>query len=557
MKASALALEKMGLSFVYGALIILYCAIYAPYGLENNDGGFLLGLSHQFSEGAGIYDDIIYIRPPASIIFHSINFTSPLGVAPVLSSRIVYFVQIGIYSAATATLFANYLKLNSIGLLLLASACFIFNAHNFPPMAWHTVDGIFFSVLAIFFSVKAQAGATSTKFIKLLLASLLGLLAALSKQPFYITPILVGVIASYPLSLRKLGITVIATFLGGVLLWISLTSFLDINGMLNAIVSQTSARDLVSAGVLNYAQDWYSLRSIITVGPLASVLLIWAFGRASGRALVAPAYLRFALILSVTIYMISFLQVFVFTDRWVSPRSLFDTLFTITALVSTIEAIRTRKITWLVLTALHGVSWAASISWGYTTVALFSAPSIITITIVGMELIKGSRTQLAASTIASVAAASTFFFGSQFLYSLEGPVRRSDVTVSIGPEFPALRGIWVSATKADELRELKILRSKFGENLVVLPNWPLYNTIFDGRNPIGMDWPLNTEVGPFDRVVQSRLGQVDVALVFRNANPSPASEGRFGSQITQSVIESWSTEDFETKYFDVYLNPSH
>ena len=558
MRATSLALaQKAGLSFLYLALIVFYCVLYAPFGLENNDGGFILGLSRQFSEGARIYEDIAYIRPPVSIIFHSLSFISPLDAAPILSSRIIYFLQIGIYSAVAAALVSNQLKLSPIALLILASASFIFSAHNFPPMAWHTVDGIFFSVLALFFAQRAQTGTTSTSFIGALLAFILALLAGLSKQPFYIAPILVGLIILYPLSVRKLAITALAAICGSIILYFILASLLNVNAMISAIGSQTSIRDLVSAGIVNYMRDWYSLRSIITVGPLAGVLLSWIYGRVTGKIPAAGLYLQIALVLSVLIFMMSVLQMFLAADRWISPRAMLDSLFTITTLVSIVESIRTRHRSWLMILALHGVSWAASISWGYTTIALFSAPSIIVVTIAGMDILEKRKTQVVVATATSVAAAVIFFIGNQFLYSLEGPVKRSDSTVSLGDELPALTGIRITATQAAALKELQALRSQLGVNLIVLPNWPLYNTIFGGRNPIGMDWLLNTEVGPFDQVVRSRLDQVEYTLVFRNASPSPTSEGRFGSQITQSVTQNWVLLDVNAEHFQVYSNPLH
>jgi hypothetical protein len=128
--------------------------------------------------------------------------------------------------------------------------------------------------------------------------------------------------------------------------------------------------------------------------------------------------------------------------------------------------------------------------------------------------------------------------------------------VNIGAEFPALTGIRVTVAQADALRELPSLRSRLGEDLVVMPNWPLYNTIFGGLNPLGMDWLLNTEVGPFEPAIRSRLNAEDYVIVFRNASPSPESEGRFGSEITQSITQSWILENDSGQYFKVYSNPA-
>ena len=555
MKPSSPAIAQItGFSALYAMLVILYCFLYAPIGLENNDGGFILGLAHQFSEGAQIYNEIVYIRPPASIILHSLSFIAPFEIAPILTSRIFYFVEIGVYSAITALLVSRHFKFGPASSFFLASLCFIFNAHNFPPMPWHTVDGIFFSVLALFFATLAQAGSTSTIIGKSILAFVFAFLAALSKQPFYIAPLLVGFVLIYPLSVRRIVMTAAAGLSSAIAVYACLAWLLNVDAMLDSIGSQTNLHDLISAGVVNYARDWYSLRSLASVGPLALVLLTWAFGRLVGKE-VFPRTLQSALALSVAIFLASMLQMFLATDRWVSPMAMLDTLFTVTALVSLLEIIRTRQRIWVVLTALHGISWAASISWGYTTVALFSAPSIIVVALASVDLGKGLKKQTAISAVGVGSAIAIFFAGHQFIYSLEGPVKRSDVVVNIGAEFPVLTGIRVTVAQADALRELRSLRSRLGENLVVAPNWPLYNTIFGGLNPIGMDWLLNTEVAQYDQVLRSRLNALDYVLVFRNASPSPETEGRFGSEITQSITQNWVLEDDGGRYFQVYSNP--
>jgi len=556
MKISSPSLAQRNvLILLYVLLILLYCFIYAPLGLENNDGGFILGLAHQFSEGAQIYGEIVYIRPPTSIILHSLNFIAPFDVAPILASRFFYFVQVGAYSAITSLMVSRHFKFEPAGSFLLAALSFVFNAHNFPPMAWHTVDGIFFSVLAMFLATIAQYGSRSTIFAKSFLAFVFALLAALSKQPFYITPLLVAFVLIYPLSVRRIGMTALAALASAIAAYVFLAWLLNVDAMLNAIASQTNLRDLLSAGVLNYALDWYGLRSLVSVGPLALVLLIWALMRQAGKE-ISPRSLQLTFAISVTIFMASMLQMFLATDRWVSPMAMLDSLFTVTALVSLLQTFRTRQAIWVVLTALHGISWAASISWGYPTVALFSAPSIIVVALAGVDLNKGQKKQIAISALGVCSAIAIFFAGHQFLYSLEGPVKRSDVVVNIGDEFPALKGIRLTVAQADALQELHSLKSRLGENLVVAPNWPLYNIIFGGLNPLGVDWLLNTEVGPYDQTVRSRLNAVDYVLLFRNASPSPYSEGRYGSGITKSVLETWVLEDNSGRHFQVYSNPT-
>lgn len=40
------------------ALVAFYMSVYAPDGLKNNDGGFMLGLAFQLFKGAHFYSEI-------------------------------------------------------------------------------------------------------------------------------------------------------------------------------------------------------------------------------------------------------------------------------------------------------------------------------------------------------------------------------------------------------------------------------------------------------------------------------------------------------------------
>lgn len=545
-------MSKASLSLLYALIVMSYCWLYAPYGLENNDGGFILGLSYQFSQGASLYEDIIYIRPPVSIIIHAVHFLHPFELAPVLSSRVIFLTQIAIYSALAGVLLGRLFNFSELGVFLVSAASFMFNTHNFPPMAWHTVDGIFFSVLAIYFSAARFNNAT---FARGLVAFAFAYAAALSKQPYYLTPLLVALILAYPLSLHRLALTISSAIAAAAIAFVFLASILDVTRMLEAMSSQTSLRDLVSAGIVDFARDWHNLRTAVTAGPLAAALLFWAYNRFRGTQVSRIRYLPAIFGAAVVIYLASMLLMFLKTDRWVGPGSLIDAVFTITATIAAIEAIRTRDRAWLVLTAMHVISWAASISWGYTTVALFSAPSLIVIAIALRDAFEGNRWAPVGSVMAMVVIAITFYVGNQFLYSLEGPVRRQEASVSMGDKFPRLWGVFATEKNLAAYRELAELTSRLGNDLIVAPNWPLYNSVFGGDNPIGVDWLLNAEIGAYEDRVLERIDRVRYVLFFRNAKPNPQSEGRFGSRPTQRVMSSWLMQEVGSQYFDVYLNP--
>jgi hypothetical protein len=74
-------------------------------------------------------------------------------------------------------------------------------------------------------------------------------------------------------------------------------------------------------------------------------------------------------------------------------------------------------------------------------------------------------------------------------------------------------------------------------------------------NPIGIDWPMNAEVGKSQAEVQRRLDTgVRFALVYKSAVPDPKEYGKYGSRITMHVMDSWKQVG-ESENFKLYENP--
>ena len=60
--------------YLFIFLPFIYSIMFAPFGFDSYDGGFILGLSWQFFLGSIPYSEILYVRPPFSYIFHSLFF---------------------------------------------------------------------------------------------------------------------------------------------------------------------------------------------------------------------------------------------------------------------------------------------------------------------------------------------------------------------------------------------------------------------------------------------------------------------------------------------------
>ncbi|WP_139785298.1 hypothetical protein [Chryseobacterium phocaeense] len=164
--------DKAGQFFSYGLLFlsVLYLAFISVYSINQADLGFQLSAVARLKTGQIIYKDYDFIRPFFSIVFwdYLLKFTPLQSGYLILISRILVIAQ----SFLTCYLIQKIIfKRKDVLTTVFLTICFL---HTFPIMPWHTIDGIFFSVLALFFYKKKWY----------LSALIFALFATLTKQSF-------------------------------------------------------------------------------------------------------------------------------------------------------------------------------------------------------------------------------------------------------------------------------------------------------------------------------------------------------------------------------------
>ncbi|MGG5210681.1 hypothetical protein ACQWU4_17275 [Chryseobacterium sp. MIQD13] len=160
--------------FSYGILFLsgLYFAFISVYSINQVDLGFQLSAVGRLKAGQVIYKDFDFIRPFFGVIFwdYLLKFIPLQFDYSILISRILVIIESFIICHVIQKLIFERKDLQTTVFLVL---CFL---HTFPVMPWHTIDGIFFSVLALLFYKK-----------KWYLSSLLFIVfASLTKQSFII-----------------------------------------------------------------------------------------------------------------------------------------------------------------------------------------------------------------------------------------------------------------------------------------------------------------------------------------------------------------------------------
>jgi hypothetical protein len=545
------------------AVVIFYCAMYAPIGLENNDTGFTMGMAHQFFMGERFYDQIIMVRPPVSPILHSFVFYPPFSNAPLLSDRIFFFFQIAIYSGLSALLAKNFFAWPPVFTAIVASVSFVFSAHSFPPMGWHTVDGIMFSVISIYYLAafvedNNQETKITTdvifnkKHIYLFLSAAFSILAAGSKQPFYIVPLVILSASLITGGVRRFTAMLIALICSAIIFTLLISPYVDFHSLFGSISSQTTLADLLNAGLFDYFKDIKRPKSIYFVWPALGVIGYIIFKNKTQKYITAKA-----LVVTIYLYILAIAYFYFSATKFSIPSAYIDTMFVGTLLFSVAKFYIHRDSTWVTIIAIHAIGWAASISWGYQTTILYSAPTII---VISFALHQITKTHPKINTILTPILPLTiiiFYFANQFYFSSEGPVKRSSITADMGQISQIFSHIKSTQKQFNLYSELNsFITSTNNKPFVVLPNIPLAHTMANQVNPIGIDWAMNAEIGNNMERVRDRINtSVEYAIVYKNASPSPNSSGKFGSEITNYVKDKW-TLTHQSDNFYYFKNPS-
>ncbi|WP_106914935.1 hypothetical protein [Chryseobacterium aurantiacum] len=158
--------------YVLGILSVIYLFFICIYSIDQFDLGFIPSMVGRLQQGQEMYKDFDYIRPFFTLIFWDfllkwIPATSPYFI---LTCRVLFIIQCFITGLIFQKLLFDKIRYEISFLYVI---CFV---NVFPIMPWHTVDGLFFGALSLYFYKK-----------KWLLSTLVFLaITALTKQSFFV-----------------------------------------------------------------------------------------------------------------------------------------------------------------------------------------------------------------------------------------------------------------------------------------------------------------------------------------------------------------------------------
>ncbi len=458
----------------------MYCLYYAPYGVNETDGGFLTGLAWQLMSGKTLYADVVYVRPPLPVWLRTLEIYLLPDHWAMLGERWVFYWKLALYSWLGAAVCLSGNKR-----WMLASFGFVLSAHCYPPTAWHTVDGILFGALSIWCWTR-HSGKQSALFSGLFLVAML-----LCKQSFYPMVLIwmVLITGSRPASKLRIVFAIAGALLGAICFFIYLAHFALLNRFLELSSGASSVVQAFEHGVL----DYFRIKPILLI--VSAVLLApagWWTLKKQKAQWAFRAWIIFLAVLAMS-FCWSIGQRQEFTAPFAQTRLLFWL-----ALLFGLWKYQTKR--WplnklLPFAALLGLSWSASVSWGYNLPVLFALPWTYALLEISENLFE--RAFPARKTgywpvWALLCLLAVFRWGYEFVYR-DGA--RTEMSVHLGAIFPRLSGIYSSPETADLYRDLDRLSKLYGPKIKTLPAFPQANFLTNTAPPLPLDWVVEREMG--------------------------------------------------------------
>ncbi len=224
--------------------------LYSWMGFNPTDDGFTLAYSRRLAEGQLPHLDFIIVRPFLSPLLH-VPLVLWGGGHALWISRYVVWLQFAGISLLWVAIINRLLRqpFTRTEKTLFALIIFVVSSHNFPIIAWHTIDGLLFASAGLWFCIRPENKGKLAGYF------LLGV-ACTCKQNFGLfIPLTLVILGDW----RKVHYWLIA-LLPGVAYVVILAG---IGALPAAIVQLGSQTDLLSTGLIKYLRRWTPLGMLI------------------------------------------------------------------------------------------------------------------------------------------------------------------------------------------------------------------------------------------------------------------------------------------------------
>lgn len=527
---------------------VYYLCLYTPLGMDTTDFGYFYAYPWRILQGQIPYRDFFYIKPPASLYWHSFWMWLTPEKIQVLAGKAGFLFEILAASWITVFYFKRLFNLEKLNLSapLFATAGFIFSIHTFPHMPWHTADGALFCSVAIWGVAYGHP----------IIAGLAAVSAVLCKQSFILLPFFL--IIFLWLNNKKSCATFLISFITVILLVILCLKWVGAwQNFLEQTTGQLDINEAIDAGILIYIRQNWLLPACACIPWLVYKLLKkplpWQ---------ILPAWCYLAIL------SICFIAKAETEKNWIGYGLSWPTLFMVLGVICILCP---RKYILLFIkpdcpdrpllyaSAVFSlpllISWSCAISGGYKIPALFSLPLLFGFYLVHARL-GGNVGRLAWGTI--ISGLIMFGFGYNYPYTFpQRPLKQSEMIWNANEVYSKAWGVKVDKDMYERLKELKYLREKYGSDYKTLPGFTLAGYI-NGDKPAGRsDWYIDWEInGRIEEAYNDLLKNVPFIFMERDQLDVKKADAyeRAGYGVPQKVRANWKIID-ETPHFVIFQNP--
>jgi hypothetical protein len=541
--------------------------------MDSTDFGFFYGYPWRLLQGQVPYRDFYFITPPAALYWHAFWLAlTPDGIT-VLAGKLGFLAELAAASWMGALYLARVFDCErmELPLPLLAALGFVWSVHCFPPMPWHTVDGVFFG------SASLLAGISGWP----VLAGVCASVCMLTKQSFLLVPAALAVMVFFCRARKRETLFCLAgTALAVSIHYAALSCFGAWEAFRDQTTGQLDVNEALKAGIGIYlAQNW--LLPGLAFAPHALWRVLALFPRLF-PACPAPAFCRRLAQTPVPLFLQPFPLYFIiltgvyirmaqeargwigFGDSW--PTFLmvvgglcvvFPSAFLLEGLKDGVQGLRppSPARASVALGAALALSWSAGISGGYKIPAFCALPLVFCAVSAHVRL--GGRARTAA-WVMLVCGLVMFRVGYEYPYVFPvRPMPRAGLVHDAGQVYPKASGVYVDGEMLAKLRDLRALRERYGARYKTLPAFPLAYFL-NNDVPVYpaewvMDWWIAGRVEENYRVLAER----DIVVFMERDQMHVESPDAYASRrysVPIRVREAWRKVD-ETEHFIVFKRP--
>ena len=471
-KTNKLYTNRLSEFFPFLIIIFIIFPLVVFFGHHPTDHDFINSLSYRISLGQLPYKDFDYVRPPLSLYLHSLSFHFFQSYA-VLISKVVFFSQMVFISHLSVKILKNINFLTIKNQPWMMIIFLLLSLHNFPATPWHTIDGIFFSIIGIYFFSNGLIHQKNHNFI---LSGLCCGLAPLCKQNFLVIPVVllfsIIILKRSKLLYALLGVFIVA---------VSFFFFLYQNNLIKLFIDSKSQGANVSSIILSLVEGFKISTSYIIL-PSLIVYSILIFFSNTGIIAKKTSVLLFAIVFT----FLNVLQLYI-----VNSESLPILLYQVILVSSIFLFIKNKKSTAdffeannLILILLFFISITSMISWGYPYPLLYISPYFV---VVFNEFEK----KWGNIDLKKIAFAIMIFWLaiSNIMYRDSTKIEAKN---NLGLLYSRLDHIYVGDENFMLYKSIKEF-SEGHEIETVIPDFPLYNYLYDRQPSFKIDWFLDLE----------------------------------------------------------------